>query len=108
MIRLGADLGSKWPLSLKPLVLILALVSHFLCLGTRAFVCLGGGFPLWEDGRGTGLSVVGMWPQVGLTEPKPERLSRCFFLGYTEIREGVFQGFCRPGEGAGRMLRGGL
>lgn len=97
MILLGADLGSKWPLSLKPVVLILPLVSHFLSPGTRAFVCLGGGFPLWEfpywgNGRGTGLSVVEVWIQGGLTEPKTERPSRRFLLGYAEIREGDLPG----------------
>lgn len=113
MILLGADSGvCKW-LSLKPVVLILPLVSHFLSPGSRP--CLSGWwkllweFPCWGNGRGTGLSVVEVWIKVVSLNPNSERLSRrAFFLGYAEIREGIFQGFCRPGEGAGRMLRGGL
>ena len=66
MILLGADLGSKWPLSLKPLILSLALVSHFLSSGTRAFVCLGGGFPLWEfPCRGMGGGLACLWLGCG-------------------------------------------
>ena len=60
------------------------------------------GIPLWGDGRGTGLSVVGMWLQGGLTEPKPERLSRCFFLGYAEIREGDLPGVLQARRRRGR------
>ena len=75
---LGADVGSE-DLSLKPLVLILVLLSHFLSPRTRAFVCLGGCFTLWEfqrekpargreEGRERELApAVGMWPRGGLS-----------------------------------------
>lgn len=48
------------------------------------------------------MSVVGMWLQGRLTEPKPERLSRCFFLGYAEIREGDLPGVLQARRRRGR------